>query len=182
MERGLSEKYNDRISPVGRHFDRITELGAPDQILPQMNKMTSEVIRMYAFAAQEYLRKYPGQCSKEDFARIAVKNREHGIQNPRACFYGTAPLSLEKALTDRILCDPITVHQSSLTADGSACAIVCSQRFLEGKVSYDKRPRAIQILGQQMSTDLPSSFSKDKGFMSLSGYDMAKSAAAKCYQ
>lgn len=43
MERGLSERYNDRCSPVGRHFDRMVEIGADEAVLPGMNKMTSEV-------------------------------------------------------------------------------------------------------------------------------------------
>ena len=35
----------------------------------------AQVIRMFSYAAKEYMSKYPGECTSEDFAKIAVKNR-----------------------------------------------------------------------------------------------------------
>lgn len=50
MERGLSEKYHDRVSPVKRHMDHMVAIGAaPGLINPQLNTMTSDVIKVREF-------------------------------------------------------------------------------------------------------------------------------------
>lgn len=47
MERGLSEKYHDRVSPVKRHMDHMVAIGAaPGLINPHLNTMTSDVIKV----------------------------------------------------------------------------------------------------------------------------------------
>jgi len=47
MERGLSEKYHDRVSPVKRHMDHMVSIGAaPGLINPQLNTMTSDVVKV----------------------------------------------------------------------------------------------------------------------------------------
>ena len=65
MEGGLSERYTDRISPVGRHMDHMVAMGAdPAVIQPRMNRMTSDVIKLFAYAAREYMGLYPQvKCS-----------------------------------------------------------------------------------------------------------------------
>ena len=46
MDRGLSERYNDKISPVGRHMGHMVDIGAkPGIIKPYFNAMTSDVIK-----------------------------------------------------------------------------------------------------------------------------------------
>lgn len=47
MERGLSEKYHDRVSPVKRHMDHMVAIGAaPGLINQHLNTMTSDVIKV----------------------------------------------------------------------------------------------------------------------------------------
>ena len=47
MERGLSEKYTDRESPVGRHMEHMVQIGAePGLVSPYLNTMTSDVIKV----------------------------------------------------------------------------------------------------------------------------------------
>lgn len=49
MERGLSERYKDRVSPVKRHMDHMVNIGAaPGLVNPQLNSMTSDVIKVSA--------------------------------------------------------------------------------------------------------------------------------------
>ena len=55
MERGLSERYHDRVSPVKRHMDHMEAIGAaPGLINPQLNAMTSDVIKVRARMIIEY--------------------------------------------------------------------------------------------------------------------------------
>lgn len=58
--------------------------------------MTGEVIRIYAYAAREYLAKYPSECSPDSFATVAVKNREHGRQNPNALLYRAPSITVDQ--------------------------------------------------------------------------------------
>ena len=61
------------------------------------------------------------------------------------------------------------------------------QRYSKGRFSHDAshlitifKDRAVEIIAQQMSTDMPSSFKRS--FMDLSGVDMAREAAKRCYR
>lgn len=162
MERGLSEKYHDKVSPVQRHMEHMVDIGAkPGLIQPHFNAMTSDVIKLFAYAAREYMEKNK-KCQLEDFVNISFKNRKQGEQNPRACFQ-KAPT--KKKIRERELCYPIFSGMAAPTADGGAAALVCSRKFLE---ENDLQGRAVKIAAQHMVTDMPSSFGKS--FMDLSGY------------
>lgn len=174
MEGGLSERYTDRISPVGRHMDHMVAMGAdPGVIQPRMNRMTSDVIKLFAYAAREYMDLYP-QVTIEELAKIAQKNRKQGENNPRASFQ-KAP-DIKSIVTKAVLCHPITFGMTAATADGSAAAIVCSEDFVR---RHRLENKAVEILAQHMVTDLPSSFANS--FRDLCGYSMAKQAAQQCY-
>jgi acetyl-CoA acetyltransferase len=93
MDRGLTETFKDREAPYERHFDRLAKLATGDpkrtkSLAPigQLNRMTSEVIRLFAVAAVDYMKEYG--ATKEDFAMITVKNRRQGEHNKNASMYG----------------------------------------------------------------------------------------------
>ena len=70
MERGLSERYPDKVSPVKRHVDHMEDLGAKPGICAEgLNHLTSDVIKMFAYAARQYCDKYP-DTKFEDFVAI----------------------------------------------------------------------------------------------------------------
>ncbi|KAL3870088.1 hypothetical protein ACJMK2_042701 [Sinanodonta woodiana] len=174
MERGLSERYTDRTSPVKRHMDHMVNIGADAEIIqPHMNNMTSDVIKLFAYAAREYLEKYPNAKS-EDFVEIAFKNHKQSVNNLNASISREIPR--DQIRSKLMLCSPITFWMSAPTADGSAAAIVCSEDFMK---RHNLQSRAVEIIAQHMVTDMPSSFGKS--FLNLSGYHMAKEAARKCY-
>ena len=75
--------------------------------------------------------------------------------------------------------DPLTKLQCSPTSDGSACAIVASERFVD---EHDLWDRAIEIAGQSMVTDLSSTFAEDANCITIVGSDMSKLAAERAYE
>lgn len=174
MERGLSERYHDRVSPVKRHMDRMVAIGAkPGLINPQLNTMTSDVVKLFAYAAREHNEKYGSTF--EQCAKISHKNHKHSVNNPNACVRKEIPF---KGIThSKMICKPITFAMSAPTADGSAAAVVCSKEFMESNQMQNK---AVEIVAQQMVTDLPSSF--EHSFLDLAGVAMARKAAADCYR
>jgi len=174
MEKGLSERYPEKVSPVGRHMDHMVKIGAkPGLIQPRMNNMTSDVVKLYAYAAREYMEKYP-HTKLEDFVDIAYKNHRQSVYNPKASISRELPKS---DIADKLmLCEPITFWMSAPVADGSAAAVVVSEAFVR---KHNLQDRAVEIVAQHMVTDLPGTFGKS--FMDLSGAAMAKEAARKCY-
>ena len=66
-------------------------LGLDPTPLPGSNQFTSDVIKVFAQAANEYTAKY-SSLSPKVFAEIAHKNREHGFHNENALFYGSKVL------------------------------------------------------------------------------------------
>lgn len=174
MERGLSERYTEKASPVGPHMDHMVKIGAkPGLIQPHMNNMTSDVVKLYAYAAREYMKKYPN-TKLSDFVEIAYKNHKQSVNNPKASI--SKELPREVIASKLMLCEPITFWMSAPVADGGASAVVCSEEFM---IKNNLQDRAVEIVGQSMVTDMPSSFGKS--FMDLSGAGMAKRAAEQCY-
>ena len=58
MEGGLSERFPEKVSPVKRHVDHMTDLGAkPGVVRRGLNNITSDVIKMFAYATREYNQK-----------------------------------------------------------------------------------------------------------------------------
>lgn len=175
MEKGLSERYTDRASPVGPHMDHMVKIGAkPGLIQPHLNNMTSDVVKLFAYAAREYIQKFPNTHS-EDLVEIAYKNHKQSVCNPKASI--SKVIKREDIAEKLMLCEPITFWMSAPVADGGAAAVVCSEEFLR---RHNLQNRAVEIVAQHMVTDLPSSFGKS--FMDLAGVGMAKQAAQQCYK
>ena len=65
----------------------------------------------------------------------------------------------------------------SPTSDGSAAAVLVSEEFVK---RHGLEKQAVEILGQQMVTDLPMTFDS-KSCMTLVGYDMSEEAGRRLY-
>jgi len=164
-------------SPVDRHFEYLFECGSSRNPIGNMNDMTANVIKMFGDAAMEHQRKYG--TTNLQFAKIAYKNHKHSVNNPKA--RSQKEYSLEEILQpETSLYGPITLLQACPTGDGAACAIVCSERFMKEK---GLESQAVEIVAQEMMTDLPSSFDKNnKSFLNLCGFEMCKKGAERVYQ
>ena len=46
MERGLSENFTDKTSPIKNHTDTLVDLGADPKPIRHMNAVTSDVIKV----------------------------------------------------------------------------------------------------------------------------------------
>ena len=167
MERGsLGVKYTDRTSAMDRHLGRMLELRDPEAspMAPQM----------FGNAGREHMERYGSR--PEHFAWIGWKNHRHSVNNPFAQFQ--VEYSLDEIESAPMIHEPLTKLQCSPTSDGAAAAIVASERFVE---EHDLWERAIEIVGQSMVTDLPSSFDADASCMRIVGYDMSREAARHAY-
>ncbi|MFL6106349.1 MAG: lipid-transfer protein [Marmoricola sp.] len=166
MLRGsLSASYDDREQPLMKHIVALTELY--EFAMPAAPYM-------FGAAGLEHMEKYG--TTAEQFAKIAEKNHRHSANNPYAQF--TDVYTLEEILASREIYGPLTKLQCSPTSEGSAAAVIASERFVD---EHGLGDQAVEILGQAMVTDTPATFA-DRSAISLVGSDMSRTAAAKVYE
>ncbi|HKE79738.1 MAG TPA: lipid-transfer protein [Solirubrobacteraceae bacterium] len=166
MERGsLAAKYTDRVNPIDKHDAAMHKLypPAPGPMAPQQ----------FGNAGREHMERYGS--TPDHMAWIGWKNHKHSVNNPYAQFQ--EEYSLEDVKNARMIYEPLTLLQCSPTSDGSGCAILANERFVDDHELWD---RAIEIVGQAMATDTPSSF--DGSAIDIIGGEMARNAANQAYE
>jgi len=62
-------------------------------------------------------------CSREDFGRFVVRNRQNTNRSPRAYFYDK-PLTLDDYLDGRMISDPCSIFDCDIPVDGCAAVVV----------------------------------------------------------
>ncbi len=167
MEMGsLGVKYTDRTNPIDKHAMAMFQVREPEQSPPAP--------QMFGNAGREHMEKYG---SKPDhYAWIGWKNHKHSVNNPYAQFQDE--YSMDDIKSAKVIHEPLTKLQCSPTSDGSAAAVVASERFVEEHGLWDQ---AVEIAGQAMVTDMTSTF--DEGScIKIVGYDMSKEAANRAYE
>jgi sterol carrier protein 2 len=110
----------------------------------------------------------------EHYAWIGWKNHRHSVNNPYAQFQ--REYSLQEIRDAPMIHDPLTKLQCSPTSDGSACAIVASERFVD---RHGLWAGAVEVAGQAMVSDLASTFDEDADCIKIVGFEMSKQAAAR---
>ncbi len=85
----------------------------------------SLLMDFYAEVAQTYLDRYGAEPA--DFARVAVKNRNHAGLNPKAHLRN--PQTIEDVLEARMIVRPLTLPMCSPTTDGAAALVLCSADY-----------------------------------------------------
>ena len=165
MEQGsLGVKYTDRTNALDKHAMRMFELRDPEESPPAP--------QMFGNAGRDHMEKYGSE--PDHYAWIGWKNHKHSVNNPYAQFQDE--YTLEEIKAARMIHEPLTKLQCSPTSDGSACAIVASERYVD---EHDLWEQAIEIAGQSMVTDLSSTFADDTDCIKIVGYDMSKQAAER---
>src|SRR5262249_39679583 len=99
------------------------------------------------------------------------KNHKHSVNNPYAQFQDEYTLDEIKGAKE--IYAPLTKLQCSPTSDGSAAAIVASEKFVD---EHDLWDRAIEIVGQSMVTDMSGTFDT-KSSIAVVGAEMTRAAA-----
>jgi sterol carrier protein 2 len=166
MEKGsLGVKYTDRTNPMDKHAKVMIDTRGFEKAPP--------AAQFFGNAGREHMEKYG--TKPEHFAKIGWKNHKHSVNNPYSQFRDE--YSLEDIQNAPMVFEPLTKLQCCPTSDGSGAAILASEAFVKQHGLEDK---AVEILGQAMTTDYESSFSSSA--IKLVGYDMTKKAAEQVYE
>jgi acetyl-CoA acetyltransferase len=159
----LTSTYDDREQPMMKHLLALAELH--EFAMPPAPYM-------FGAAGREHMQRYG--TTAEQFAKIGYKNHKHSVNNPYSQFQDE--YSLEDILAAPTIYAPLTKLQCSPTSDGSAAAVLASERFVE---QHGLGERAVEIVGQAMVTDMASTF--DGTAAGLVGKHMTRAAADKVY-
>ncbi|MEO3930600.1 beta-ketoacyl synthase N-terminal-like domain-containing protein [Micromonosporaceae bacterium B7E4] len=163
MQRGsLGIAFPDRTYPIDQHIAAMGRHHPPGDapIAPQM----------FGNAGLDHMRRYGSTV--EHFAKVGWKNHRHSVNNPYAQF--RTEYSIDDIANSPVIYGPITKLQCSPTSDGSAAAVVASERFVD---RHDLWDRAVEMAGQAMVTDLPGVFDDDTDCIRIVGAGMSQAAA-----
>jgi acetyl-CoA C-acetyltransferase len=80
---------------------------------------------LFASIARSYMAKY--KASEEDLARVAVKNHENGILNPKA--HVRKKITIDDVLKSPVVASPLKLYDCCPFSDGASAIILCSEDF-----------------------------------------------------
>lgn len=124
---------------------------------------------LFALMATAHMHDY-GTTEKQ-LAMVAVKNHYHGSLNPKAHMQNE--ITLEKALTSRVIAWPLKLYDCSLITDGASCVILTKPDIAK---KYTDMP--VHIIGSGQASDTIGMYER-KSFTSLMA---AKLAAKTAYE
>ncbi|WP_156726792.1 lipid-transfer protein [Streptomyces apocyni] len=163
---GSDDGGDFKSSPVARHYGIMAAKHGFE--------MTPPTAQIFGAAAREHMELYG--TTEAQLAAVGAKNHRHSAHNPYAQFQDV--YAVDEILAAKTIHRPLTKLQCSPTSDGSAAAVVVSERFVE---RHDLADRAVEIAAQAMTTDTAASF--DSGScIDVVGKPMSRAAAERVYE
>jgi acetyl-CoA C-acetyltransferase len=124
---------------------------------------------LYALMATAHMHTYG--TTEEQLAMVAVKNHFHGSLNPKA--HMQKEVTLEQALSSRVIAWPLKLFDCSLITDGASCLILTKPELAK---KYTDMP--VHIIGSGQASDTIGLYERE----SLTSLKAAKLAAKKAYE
>ncbi|MEU9116123.1 lipid-transfer protein [Streptomyces sp. NPDC048483] len=152
-------------SPVARHYGVMAAAHGFE--------MTPPTAQIFGNAAREHMERYG--TTAEQLAAVGAKNHRHSAHNPHAQFQDV--YTVEEILAAKTIHRPLTKLQCSPTSDGSAAAVIASERFVR---EHGLADRAVEIAAQAMTTDTDDSFASGS-CIDVVGTPMSRAAARQVY-
>jgi len=161
----LAAVFGDRPAPMEKW-------SLQSQALQPAPEGTPSAPHLFGGAGIEYQARHGTRS--ETFAKISEKARRHAQHNDKAIF--REPLSVEQIMASPTIYGVLTRLQCCPPTCGAAAAVLVSEDYAR-RHGIDSR---VAILGQAMTTDLPSTF-EDRSMIKAVGYDMSRNAAQAVY-
>jgi acetyl-CoA acetyltransferase len=100
---------------------------------------------VFGEAGMEHAKKYG--TTFEQFAWVAVKNHHHSVRNPKSMYQLETPI--EQVMNAEMICYPNTKLMCSVNVDGSAAAVLVSER----KAKQLGMKRAVKVGASVLTSD-----------------------------
>ena len=120
----------------------------------------------FALIAQKHMELYG--TTREQLAKVSVKNHMNGTLNPYAQFQKT--FTVQEVLDSPMIADPLTLYSCCPNSDGAAALIVCSR-----KKAVKAKGKAVRILASVLATGI---YENQRDFTS---WEVERRAAGKAY-
>jgi acetyl-CoA acetyltransferase len=106
---------------------------------------------IFGMIAKRHMEEYG--TTREQMAKVAVKNRFHASLNPTAQYQ--TPTTIEEVLSSRVVADPLTVLECSPISDGAAAVLLASEDAVK---RFSGKPveiiASVQVSGTYSFTDI----------------------------
>lgn len=99
---------------------------------------------LYAMIARAHMHQYG--TTREQMARVAVKNHANGSRNPNAQF--PMKVTVEQVLNSSLVADPFRLLDCSPVTDGAAAIILCPM-----EIAHNFTDQPVQIVGTGQASD-----------------------------
>ena len=96
---------------------------------------------LFAMIAQRHMHEFG--TTRAHLAAVAVKNHANGAKNPLA--HMRKEITIEKALSARMISEPLGLYDCSLISDGAAAILLCSS---ERAAEFAGKPVAVRGIAQ----------------------------------
>ena len=80
---------------------------------------------LFASMARAYLTEF--NATEEDFARVAVKNHENGMLNPKA--HLRKRITVDDVMNSAVVASPLKLYDCCPFSDGASAVILCTEKF-----------------------------------------------------
>ena len=80
---------------------------------------------LFASMARAYLTEF--KATEEDLARVAVKNHENGLLNPKA--HLRKKISIDDVMNSAVVASPLKLYDCCPFSDGASSVVLCSEKF-----------------------------------------------------
>jgi acetyl-CoA C-acetyltransferase len=124
---------------------------------------------LFALMATAHMHKYG--TTERQLAMIAVKNHYHGSLNPKA--HMQKEITLENALSSRVIAWPLKLFDCSLITDGASCLILTKPELAK---KFTDTP--VHIIGSGQASDTIGLYEREV----LTSLKSARLAAKKAYE
>jgi acetyl-CoA C-acetyltransferase len=108
---------------------------------------------LYALMATAHMHEYG--TTEEQMAQVAVKNHHNGSLNPKA--HMQKEITLEKAMTSKVVAWPLKLYDCSLITDGASCLILTHPDIAK---KFTDSP--VHIIGSGQASDTIGLYEREK--------------------
>jgi acetyl-CoA C-acetyltransferase len=140
---------------------------ASDMPFEQWNGITFP--GLYALMATAHMHEYG--TTEEQMARVAVKNHHNGTLNPKA--HMQKEITVEKAMTSKVVAWPLKLYDCSLITDGASCVILAHPDIAK---KFTDNP--VHVIGSGQASDTIGLYERE----SLTSLKAARLAGEEAYK
>ncbi|MGB9022456.1 MAG: beta-ketoacyl synthase N-terminal-like domain-containing protein, partial [Candidatus Bathyarchaeia archaeon] len=124
---------------------------------------------IFAMMATAHMNKYG--TTQEQLAKVAVKNHENGVLNPKAHFQKS--ITIDDVLKSRTVAWPLKLYDCSPISDGASCLVLTKPRLAR---KFTDTP--VHIVGSSQAQDTLGLFERED----ITTMNVTKLAAKKAYE